>query len=155
MGAMGQGIAARPRYETSIDRLGRALAIGSGLGGLLILMLLVSAGQRGPLGLLAGLAIGTLFVAIALAAVGGPIWLVLHALGFRRGLHAGLVTGLLGLGLYAGAQGYGTALYTIAPIDTRSWLLGLAFKVAQGAIVALLAGGIGVAMWRVAYRPTL
>lgn len=140
-------------YRTSIDRLGKALAIGAGLGGLLVLLLLIAAGQRTASALLAGLVLGCLFVAIALVAVGGPIWLILHALGLRGGRHAALVTGLLGLGLYAGAQGYGAAMFTIAPIDTRGWLLGLAFKAAQGSAVALLAAGIGLAMWRVAYRP--
>lgn len=141
-------------YETSIGQLGKALGIGSLLGGLLVLMLLIAAGQRTAVALLAGLVIGTLFVAIALTAVGGPIWLILHALGLRRGRYAALVTGLLGLGLYAGAQGYGASLFTIAPIDTRGWLLGLALKAGQAAAVAAIAAGIGLAMWRVAYRPT-
>lgn len=150
MGRMAQSNGAA---ETSIDRIGRALAAGSGLGGLLILLLLIAAGQRSALGLASGLVLGTLFAGIALTAVGGPIWLVLHALGLRRGRHAALVTGLLGLGLYAGVRGYGTGLYTIAPIDTRSWLLGLALKSAQGIAVAGIAAGIGLAMWRIAYRP--
>lgn len=141
-------------YETSIGRLGKALGIGSLLGGLLVLMLLIAAGQRTAGALLAGLMIGTLFVAIALTAVGGPIWLILHALGLRHGRYAALVTGLLGLGLYAGAQGYGASLFTIAPIDTRGWLLGLALRAGQAAAVAAIAAGIGLAMWRVAYRPT-
>lgn len=149
---MGKGIGATRDYETSSDRIGKAFGAGSVLGGLLILMLLIAAGQHMPLALLAGWGIGTLFAGIALAAIGGPIWLVLHALGFRRGLHAALVTGTLGLGLYVGAQSYGAGLLTIAPIDTRSWLLGLAFKAAQAAAVALLAAGIGLAMWRIAYR---
>lgn len=150
---MGSGIGATRDYRTSIEGVGKALGVGSTLGGLLILMLLIGAGQRAPLALGAGLLLGGLFTGIALAAVGGPIWLVLHVLGLRRGRCAALVTGMLGLGLYLGAQGYGTALYTIAPIDTRSWLLGLLLKIAQSLVVALLAGGIGLAMWRIAYRP--
>ncbi|MGN7998234.1 hypothetical protein [Sphingomonas sp. 22176] len=138
--------------ETSGARLGKALAAGSGLGGLLILMLLIAAGQRAPLALLAGWAVGTLFASMALAAVGGPIWLLLHAIGLRRGRYAAAVTGLLGLGLFVGAQS-GSVMFSLAPIDTRSWLLGLAFKLAQAAAVTLLAGGIGLAMWRIAYRP--
>ncbi|WP_010545114.1 hypothetical protein [Sphingomonas elodea] len=150
---MGNGIGATRDYRTSIDGVGKALGVGSALGGLLILMLLIGAGQRAAFALLSGVLLGAIFSGIALAAVGGPIWLVLHALGLRRGRHAALVTGLLGLGLYLGAQGYGTGLYTIAPIDTRSWLLGLALRAAQGLAVALLAAGIGLAMWRIAYRP--
>jgi hypothetical protein len=150
---MGNGIGAKRHYETSIDRLGTALGAGSLLGGVLIVLLLLSTGQHALAGLLAGFVVGAMFVAIALTAVAGPIWLVLHALGLRRGLHAALVTGLLALGLYAGAQGYGAGLFTIAPIDTRSWLLGLALKTVQSLVVALLAAGIGLAMWRIAYRP--
>lgn len=138
--------------ETSGRQIAKALATGSALGGLLILMLLIAAGQRSPLALLAGWAIGTLFAALALAAVGGPIWLLLHAIGLRRGRYAAAVTGLLGLGLFVGAQS-GGGMFSLAPIDTRSWLLGLAFKLAQATAVTLLAGGIGVAMWRIAYRP--
>lgn len=132
--------------------MGKAIAIGSVLGGLLILGLLLAGGQRAPLGLLAGGVLGTLFVAIALAAVGGPIWLVLHAAGLRRGFHAALVTGLLGLGLHAGAQSHGAGLFTIAPLDTRSWLLGLALRAGHSLAVALIASGIGLVMWRIAYR---
>ncbi|WP_084583830.1 hypothetical protein [Sphingomonas azotifigens] len=144
---------AERHFETNGARLGKALATGSGLGGLLILMLLIAAGQRAPLALLAGWAVGTLLAGMALAAVGGPIWLVVHAIGLRRGRYAALVTGLLGLGLFAGAQS-GVGMFSLAPIDTRSWLLGLAFKLAQAVAVTLLAAGIGLAMWRIAYRPT-
>ncbi|NLS27513.1 hypothetical protein S2M10_25090 [Sphingomonas sp. S2M10] len=147
---MGSG-AARG-YETSIGRLGKALAIGSVLGGLLVLLLLIGAGQRSVAVLFAGLGLGSLFVAIALVAVGGPVWLFLHALGLRRGRYAALVTGLLGLGLYAGVQGYGAGVPTIAPIDTRGWLVGLALKAGQTLVVASIAAGIGLAMWRIAYR---
>jgi ABC-type multidrug transport system permease subunit len=144
---------ARRHFETSGRQIAAALVTGSGLGGLLILMLLISAGQRAPLALVGGWAVGTLFAGLALAAVGGPIWLLLHAIGLRRGRYAAAVTGLLGLGLFAGGQG-GGAMFSLAPIDTRSWLLGLAFKLAQAAAVTLLAGGIGLAMWRIAYRPS-
>ncbi|OAN66098.1 hypothetical protein [Sphingomonas sp. TDK1] len=140
-------------YATSAAGIGKALVAGSGLSGLLILLLLIAAGQRAPMALLAGWAIGTLLAGIALAAVGGPIWLLLHAIELRRGRYAAAVTGLLGLGLFVGAQN-GGGMFSLAPIDTRSWLLGLAFKLAQAAAVTLLAGGIGLAMWRIAYRPT-
>ncbi|PVX30188.1 hypothetical protein [Sphingomonas pokkalii] len=150
---MGKGIGAARDYRTSIDGVGKALGAGSLLGGLLILMLLIGTGQRAPLALVTGVLLGAIFAGIALAAVGGPIWLVLHALGLRRGRYAAVLTGALGLGLYLGAQGYGTALYTIAPIDTRNWLVGLALKGAQSLAVGLIAAGIGLAMWRIAYRP--
>lgn len=138
-------------YQTTIDRAGRAIAAGSVLGGLLILALLLASGQRSPAGLLAGGMVGALCVAVALTAVAGPIWLALHACGFRRGCHAAWLIGLLGLGLFAGVQGHGTGLFTIAPIDTRSWLLGLAAKTALGIAVAAAAAGIGIVMWRIAY----
>lgn len=144
---------ARRRYATTGDRVGKALAAGSVLGGLLILMLVIAAGQRSLPALLAGWGVGTLFAAIALVAVGGPVWLLLHALGLRRGRYAAMVTGLLGLGLFLGAQGSGGAMFSLAPIDSQGWLLGLMFKLAQSAAVALISAGIGLAMWRIAYRP--
>lgn len=138
--------------DTTGRQIAAALATGSALGGLLILMLLIAAGQRAPLALLAGWAIGMLFAGLALAAVGGPIWLLLHAIGLRGGRYAAAVTGLLGLGLFVGAQS-GSGVVGLAQIDTRSWLWGFAFKLAQAVAVSLLAGGIGLAMWRIAYRP--
>ncbi len=145
---------ARRHHATSAERVGKAVAVGSGLGGLLVLMLLIASGQRAPLGLLVGWMVGTLFAGIALSAVAGPIWLLLHAAGLRRGRYAALITGLLGLGLFLGAQGGGSAMFSLAPVDTRSWLFAIAFRFAQAAAVALLAAGIGLAMWRIAYRPT-
>ncbi|MET3725236.1 hypothetical protein [Sphingomonas trueperi] len=150
---MHDGSGAGGQLGTNGKQIAKALAAGSTLGGLLILLLLIAAGQRAPLALLAGWAVGTLFAGLALAAVGGPIWLLLHAIGLRRGRYAAAVTGLLGLGLFVGAQS-GEGMFSLAPIDTRSWLLGLAFKLAQAAAVTLLAGGIGFGMWRIAYRPT-
>lgn len=148
---MHEATGARRHFETSGPQIGKALATGSGLGGLLILMVLIAAGQRAPLALLAAWVVGTPFAAMALAAVGGPIWLLLHAADLRRGRYAALVTGALGLGLFVGAQG-GGGMLSLAPIDTRGWLLGLVFKLGQAAAVTLLAAGIGLAMWRIAYR---
>lgn len=140
-------------YQTSMERIGKALAVGSTLGGMLVLMVLIAAGQRSAAALLSGLVLGCLFAGVALAAVGGPIWLILHALGLRRGRYAALVTGVLGLGLYAGAAGYRTRLFALAPLDLHGWLLGLLYAGAQALAVALFAAGIGLAMWRMAYRP--
>jgi hypothetical protein len=140
------------RYDTTIDRAGLALGAGSALAGLVVLGLLLLGGQRDPLDLLRGWLIGSLFSAIAITAVGGPIWLVLHVAGLRRAWHAGLVGALIAMMLFTGAQTYGFGLLEMPSIDSRTWLFRWLSALATSAILAAFAAAIGAAMWRIAYR---
>jgi hypothetical protein len=140
------------RYDTSIDRAGLALGAGSLLGGVLILGLLVAGGQHDPLALAAGLALGTIFSAIAITAVCGPLWLVMHVAGLRRARYAALVAGVTAMGIFTGAQTHGFGLFTLAPLDQRAWLLRWISAAATSLLIALIAAAIGLVMWRIAYR---
>lgn len=143
---------AQRRYETSIDRVGIALGAGSALGGLLIVALVVAGGQYAPLPLVLSRLFGSLLSAVAMTAVAGPFWLVLHIAGLRRGRHAALVAGLTALGLFTGAQTYGYSALRLPALDTGTTLLRWTSVLATSALVAAIAAGIGVLMWRIAYR---
>ncbi|MDV3459166.1 hypothetical protein RZN05_19370 [Sphingomonas sp. HF-S4] len=140
------------RYETSIDRAGLALGAGSGLAGLLILVLLLSGGQREPLSLLAGWLIGSVFSALAITTVGGPIWLALHIAGLRRVWHAAAVGSVTAMLIFVGAQTYGFGLFGLPALDSRTLLFRWLSALATSALLAGLAAAIAAAMWRIAYR---
>ncbi|MEN3747997.1 hypothetical protein TPR58_12545 [Sphingomonas sp. HF-S3] len=146
--------ARRPRriYETTLDRAGHALGAGAGIGGLATLALVIAGGQSGPLQILAALLLGTIFCAIGIVAVAGPLWLVMHVAGLRRGHHAALVGAASALALLVGAQTWGFGLLDMPELDpdtrTYFWLSALA----TGGLVALVAAAIGLVMWRIAYR---
>ena len=140
------------RYDTTLDRAGLALAAGSALAGLIGLALLLLGGQRDPLDLLRGWLIVSLFAAIAITAVSGPIWLALHVAGHRRAWHAGLVGAMTTLLIFVGAQTYGFGMFAMPAIDGRTWLFRWLSALATSAILAVLAAAIAVAMWRIAYR---
>ncbi|MDT8759095.1 hypothetical protein MZO42_10330 [Sphingomonas psychrotolerans] len=141
-----------PRYETTIDRSGLALGAGSALAGSIVLCLLLLGGPRDPLSLLGGWLIGSLFSAIAITAVGGPIWLALHIAGLRRAWHAAMVGAITAMLLFSGAQTYGFGMFGMPAIDGRTWLYRWVSALATSAILASFAAAIGAAMWRIAYR---
>lgn len=140
------------RYEMSIDRAGLALAAGSVLAGGIVLGLLLLGGKRDPLSLVSGWLIGSLIAGIAITAVGGPLWLVMHVAGLRRARHAALVGAVTALAIFVGAQTYGFGLFEMPPMDSRALLFRWISAVASSAILALFAAGIGALMWRIAYR---
>ena len=140
------------RYEASLDRAGLALGVGSALAGGIVLGLLLLGGQRDPMSLAAGWAIGSIFSGIAITAVGGPLWLVMHVAGLRRARHAALVGAITAMAIFVGAQTYGFGLFEMPPMDNRAWLYRWLSALASSAVLALLAALIGMAMWRIAYR---
>lgn len=140
------------RYDTTIDRAGLALGVGSALAGGIVLALLLLGGQREPLTLAGGWAIGSVFAGIAITAVGGPLWLVMHVAGLRRARHAALVGAAVAMAIFVGAQTYGFGLFDMPPMDNRAWLYRWLSALASSAILALFAALIGVVMWRIAYR---
>ena len=147
-----RAIGAPRRYETSIDRAGLALGLGSALSGAIIVMLVLLGGQHDPAALVAAWMIGALFSALAITAVAGPIWLALHFAGLRRGWHAAAAGAITAMLVFAGAQTWGFGLADLPAIDGRSWLQRLAGAIGSSALLAAVAALIGLAMWRVAYR---
>jgi len=145
---------ARHRYYASIDRVGFALAAGAGLGGAVMLVLTLSGGTFDPLQLLLALFGGALIAAFAIVAVATPIWLALHLAGWRHPALAALLGALIALLIFLAGQTYGLGM-GMPPMDQRALMYRWLSAAATSALVALLAAGIGLAMWRIAYRRVL
>ena len=140
------------RYDTTIDRAGIALGAGSALAGMIVLALLLLGGQREPLNLLGGWLIGGIFSGLAITAVGGPVWLVMHVAGLRRAWHAALVGAVIAMVIFVGAQTYGFGMLNMPEMDGRTWLFRWLSAMASSVLLAGLAAVIAVIMWRIAYR---
>lgn len=140
------------RYEMSIDRAGLALGAGSALAGCIVLGLLLLGGKRDPMTLASGWAIGSVFAGIAITAVGGPLWLVMHVAGLRRPGHAALVGAVTAMAIFVGAQTYGFGLFEMPPMDNSAWLYRWLSAIASSAVLAAIAAVIALVMWRIAYR---
>ena len=140
------------RYETTLDRAGLALGTGSALAGVIVLILLLLGGQREPLNLLGGWLLGGIFSGLAITAVGGPVWLVMHVAGWRRAWHAALVGALIAMVIFVGAQTYGFGMFDMPEMDGRTLLFRWLSAVASSVLLAALAAGIAAIMWRIAYR---
>ena len=114
--------ASAPHYDTTLDRAGLALALGGALGGVVVLLLVVAAGQREPLSLFASWVLGTVFTTLGITAVGAPLWLILHLAGYRRAWHAAALGALVALVVFVAGQTYGFGLIDAPISDTRTWL---------------------------------
>lgn len=141
------------RYEMTLDRAGFAFATGGGLGGILVLLLVLAGGQSDPASLFAAWALGALFVTLGIATVAAPLWFVLHLLGCRQPWHAAVLGAALAMIVFVAGQTYGFGLLDMPPSDTRTLLYRWLSATATSALIALIAAGIALAMWRVAYRP--
>jgi hypothetical protein len=142
-------------YDAKLDRVGLALAVGSALGGALVVALRLAAGERNPMYLSGSWLLGTVFVAIGITAVVGPLWLVMHVAGLRRARHAALVGALAALAIFVGAQTWGFGMLDMPVMDNRTWLYIWLSALATSAVLAAAAALIGVIMWRIAYRRQL
>lgn len=147
--------ASAPHYDTTLDRAGFALALGGALGGIVVLLLVFAAGQREAVPLVASWLLGTVFTALGIAGVGGPLWLMLHVAGYRRAWHAAALGVGISLVLFVGAQTYGFGFLAAPPSDMRTWLFRWISALGTGALLAIVAAGIALAMWRLAYRRVL
>jgi len=142
-----------PHYDTSIDRAGIALGAGSALAGIIIVVLVLAGGRHDPMSIVAGWMIGTLFAALAMTAVGGPLWLVMHVAGLRRARHAALIGAITAMAIFVGAQTYGFGQMDMPAMDGRTLAMRWTSALLTSALLAAFAAGIGVVMWRIAYRP--
>ena len=140
------------RYDTTLDRVGLALGTGSALAGVIVLILLLLGGQREPLNLLGGWLLGGIFSGLAITAVGGPVWLVMHVAGWRRAWHAALVGALIAMVIFVGAQTYGFGMFDMPEMDGRTLLFRWLSAAASSLLLAGLAAAIAAIMWRIAYR---
>jgi hypothetical protein len=147
-----RAVRAAHRYDTSIDRAGIALGAGSALAGIIIVVLVLAGGRSDPVSLVSGWMIGTVFSALAITAVGGPLWLVMHVAGLRRARHAAIIGAVTAMAIFVGAQTYGFGLLEMPPMDSRAWMFRWGSAILSSAVLALVAGGIAVVMWRIAYR---
>ncbi|MCW3836582.1 hypothetical protein ACFQ1E_09830 [Sphingomonas canadensis] len=145
-------MAASHEYETTLDRAGLAMAAGSLLGGGVVTALLAMGGTSGVMELVWGTLIGAVFVSIGIAAVVGPLWLVMHVAGLRRARHAAMVGALVAMVVVIGARTWGFGMGDMPPIDGRTLAMAWLSALATSLLWALAAALIGLAMWRIAYR---
>lgn len=139
-------------YRTTLDRSGLALGVGGLSGGMFALMLALGGGVRSPIGLATMLAGGTFVSMVLIVAAAGPLWLLCHALRWRGPAAAAVVGSLVGFVLFLAGQTYGFGLYAMPATDPRTLLFRWLSGVATSVPMALVAAGIGLAIWRVAYR---
>ncbi|MES2753180.1 MAG: hypothetical protein V4659_00795 [Pseudomonadota bacterium] len=138
----------RVRYRATLDRAGWALALGGGLVGVGVVIVALASGTTAPPAL-AGLGIGgTVAGRLAIAGLGGPVWLAVP----RRGPVAAGVTGAIiaaFLTLAVLTKGFGAAL-PVADAATLSAIWTSA--AASSAVAGFLGALIALAMWLVSYR---
>lgn len=143
---------ASPRYETSIDRVGLAIGAGGAMGGAIGVLLMVFAGTYTIGALLAGLLIGSLMTALSITALAAIPWALLHAAGRRGPATAAMLGTIIGFVLFLGGQTYGYGLFAMPAMDARTLLFRWASGFLTSLVMAAMAAGIAVVMWRVAYR---
>ncbi|MGL4314951.1 MAG: hypothetical protein ACRCSO_13280 [Sphingomonas sp.] len=140
------------RYQTSVDRAGASIVVGGFCCALLAVGLMTMAGLPDPVAMVIALLVAWLLSAMAITAVAGPLWLVLHLTGRRGPLHAALTGGATGFVVFLAAQTHALGLAVDAPVtDAATTLFRWASAAATSLILALAAALIGVVMWRVAY----
>ena len=144
-----------PLYETSLDRAGLALGLGGLLTGLAVLGFVLAAGQRAPAMLCLGFALGAGFGTIGITAVAGPLWLSLHLLGLRGPGWAATLALFAAVTVFVAGQTYGFGLGAMPALDDRTLLFRWLSALATSFMLATIAVGIALAMWRVAYRRVL
>lgn len=139
-------------YEASLDRAGLALGAGGGVGGLFAAGLVTIGSGFDPFPMLIGFLVGAVITAMAVVAIGGPIWIVCHALDRRGPWSAVGVGALAGFALFLGGQTYGFGIFAMPPGDTPSLMYRWMSAIATSLVLALVSGLIGWTMLRVAYR---
>ena len=139
-------------YHTSFDRAGLALGAGSLMLGCLSVLLLLPGGAHDLRTLALGFALGTLFGALALTAAAGPLWLMLHVAGLRGPVTACVAGMMTALALFVAAQTHGFGLFDAQALASGAALFRWVSALLTAGLLAILAGGIALAMWRIAYR---
>lgn len=139
-------------YHATIDRAGLALGAGALVGGVFTTVLVAVASGPAPLNLLVGVILGALITAMAVIAIGGPLWIVAHVSGRRGPWMAAAIGAFAGFALFLGGQTYGFGVFAMPPTDAATLTYRWISAAATSLILALASAGIGLVMWRVAYR---
>ena len=139
-------------YEASLDRAGLALGAGGLVGGAFAAVLVGIGSGIAVVGLIVGFVIGVLITMMAAIAIGGPVWILCHALALRGPGTAVAVGALAGFALFLGGQTYGFGLFDMPVTDPQTLLFRWMSAVATSLVLALVSALIGWTMWRVAYR---
>lgn len=139
-------------YEASLDRAGLALTAGGAVGGLFAAGLVTVGSGLDPFPMLIGFLVGAVITVMAVVAIGGPVWLLCHALDRRGPWSAVSVGALAGFALFLGGQTYGFGIFGMPPGDPPTVLYRWTSAIATSLVLALLSALIGWTMWRVAYR---
>ncbi|WP_404371671.1 hypothetical protein AB5I39_04430 [Sphingomonas sp. MMS24-J45] len=139
-------------YEASLDRAGLALGAGGLVGGVFATIVVAIGSGIAPTGLIVGFVLGVLITMMAAVAVGGPLWILCHALGWRGPGSAIAVGALAGFALFLGGQTYGFGLFDMPALDSQALLFRWISAAATSLILALVSALIGWTMWRMAYR---
>lgn len=142
----------RRDYAVSIDRAGYAIAAGGMSTGLLIAGLVALGGQHGVAALCIAWLVGSIFAMLGLTAVAAPIWLAVHALGARGPVSAASTGVSIALFVSLGMQTYGSGILRSFPAGHDNLAYGWISAIATSAFAAIIAAGIGILMWRIAYR---
>jgi hypothetical protein len=147
----------RRDYDTTIDRAAIALVVGALVGSLLVGATMIVLGLAGVgsgqlidpvrLGLIAPI-YAFFYFAAGLAAVGVPIWIVLHRRGYRGRL-AATVTGFFAAGLtWLLLQTWNNIVRGTIPEVGELWPV-----LISALPVAIIGAVVGFVVWRIAYRP--
>ena len=142
----------RRRYETSLDRVGLAIAVGGLMGGVIAVLMMVFGGAYAIGTLAMTLMIGTVLTALAITALAAFPWILLHAIGRRGPVAAASLGAAIGFVVFLGGQTWLYGLVGMPAMDARTLLFRWASGIATSLVMAAMTAGIAVVMWRVAYR---
>ena len=139
------------RYETSVDRVGLAIAAGGLMGGAIAATMMAFAGST--VGAIAmAVLVGTIMTALAITALAAIPWALLHATGRRGPLNAAMLGAIIGFLLFLGGQTWGYGLFAMPAMDMSTLVFRWASGIATSLVMAAMSAGVAVVMWRVAYR---
>jgi hypothetical protein len=149
---MSRNVAQRRRYETTLDRVGLAIAVGGLMGGAIAMLMMAFGGALGVGTLAMALVMGALLTALAITALAAFPWMLLHAAGRRGPVSAALLGAAIGFVVFLGGQTWLFGIIEMPAMDARTLLFRWASGIATSLVMAAMSAGIAVVMWRVAYR---
>lgn len=149
---MSRNVAQRRRYETTLDRVGLAIAAGGLMGGAIAMLMMAFGGALGVGTLAMALVMGALLTALAITALAAFPWMLLHAAGRRGPVSAALLGAAIGFLVFLGGQTWLFGIIEMPAMDARTLLFRWASGIATSLVMAAMSAGIAVVMWRVAYR---